>query len=127
LDVHRDFCEVTIVESGALRSAGRIATTPERLELFAQSLALTDRVALEVTGNLHNTSLFDVTGNPALSVPCGLSDGRPIGMMLVGRHLDDATVLRAGHAYEQVSNAAPKWRGRREEAGSGRSAASTSA
>jgi transposase len=51
LDVHRDFCEVAIVESGVLRSAGRIATTPEALELFAQSLAPTDRVALEVTGS----------------------------------------------------------------------------
>jgi amidase len=57
-------------------------------------------------GNLHNTSPFDVTGNPALSVPCGTSDRRPIGMMLVGRHFDDATVLRAGHAYEQVRGAA---------------------
>jgi amidase len=52
-------------------------------------------------GNLHNTSPFDVTGNPALSVPCGMSDGLPIGMMLVGRHFDDATVLRAGHAVAQ--------------------------
>jgi transposase len=51
LDVHRDFCEVAIVESGALRSAGRIATTPEQLELFAHSLGPTDRVALEVTGS----------------------------------------------------------------------------
>jgi hypothetical protein len=39
LDVHRDFCEVAIVEGGALRSAGRIATTPEALELFALSRA----------------------------------------------------------------------------------------
>src|SRR5918992_551281 len=38
LDVHRDFCEVAIAEEGELRSAGRIETTPERLELFAQSL-----------------------------------------------------------------------------------------
>ena len=53
-------------------------------------------------GNLHNTAAFDVTGNPALSVPCGTSDGLPIGMMLVGRHFDDATVLRAGHAYQQL-------------------------
>jgi transposase len=51
LDVHRDFCEVAIVEGGELRSAGRIATTPEQLGLFAQSLAPTDRVALEVTGS----------------------------------------------------------------------------
>jgi amidase len=53
-------------------------------------------------GNLHNTAPFDVTGNPALSVPCGMSDGRPIGMMIVGRHFDDATVLRAGHAYQRA-------------------------
>jgi transposase len=51
LDVHLDFCEVAIVESGVVRSGGRIATTPEQLELFAGSLAADDRVALEVTGN----------------------------------------------------------------------------
>ena len=43
------------------------------------------------------------TGHPAISVPCGLSDGLPIGMMLVGRHFDDATVLRAGHAFQASS------------------------
>ena len=51
LDVHLDFCEVAIAEDGVVRSAGRVETTPERLELFAQSLGPDDRVALEVTGN----------------------------------------------------------------------------
>jgi transposase len=51
LDVHRDFCEVALVEDGEVSSAGRIATTPEALELFAGSLGSADRVALEVTGN----------------------------------------------------------------------------
>jgi len=51
MDVHRDFCVVAIAEAGGVRSAGRIATTPEVLELFAASLAPTDRVALEITGN----------------------------------------------------------------------------
>ncbi len=51
LDVHRDFCEVAISEAGEVRSAGRIETTPEALELFAGSLGRDDRVALEVTGN----------------------------------------------------------------------------
>jgi transposase len=51
LDVHRDFCEVALVEDGEVRSAGRIETTPEALELFAQSLGPHDYVALEVTGN----------------------------------------------------------------------------
>ena len=44
---------------------------------------------------------FNLTGHPALSVPCGMSDGLPIGMMLVGRTGDDATVLRAGDAFQR--------------------------
>jgi transposase len=51
LDVHRDFCEVAIAEGGRLRRAGRVETTPAALELFAQSLAEDDQVALEATGN----------------------------------------------------------------------------
>jgi transposase len=51
LDVHLEFCEVAIVEAGQVRSAGRIETTPERLELFARSLGREDRVALEVCGS----------------------------------------------------------------------------
>jgi transposase len=51
LDVHLEFCEVAIVEAGTLRSAGRIKTTPEQLEVFAQSLGREDRVALEVCGS----------------------------------------------------------------------------
>ena len=51
LDVHRDFCQVAIAAGARARSAGRIATTPEQLELFAQSLAPTDRVVMEATGN----------------------------------------------------------------------------
>ena len=49
-----------------------------------------------------NAAPFDVTGHPAISVPCGSVDEMPVGMMLVGRHFEDATVLRAAHAYEQL-------------------------
>ena len=51
LDVHRDWCDVAIYEDDAVRSAGRITTAPEQLQLFAQSLGPDDRVALETTGN----------------------------------------------------------------------------
>lgn len=54
--------------------------------------------ALEMIGN---TSPFDITHHPALTVPCGLSDGLPIGMMLVGRHYDESTLYRIGYAFEQ--------------------------
>ncbi|HEX3722255.1 MAG TPA: amidase, partial [Nitrolancea sp.] len=50
---------------------------------------------------IRMTAPFDVTGQPALSVPCGFSSsGLPIGLQIVGRDFDDATVLRAGHAYQ---------------------------
>ena len=52
---------------------------------------------------IPNTCPFDVSGHPAISVPCGVSDGLPIGMMLVGRMGDDATVLRAADAYGRNS------------------------
>jgi amidase len=50
---------------------------------------------------LSNTAPFDVTGHPALSVPCGTTGGLPVGLMLVGSRFDDATVLDVGHAFEQ--------------------------
>ncbi len=50
---------------------------------------------------LANTCCFNVTGHPAINVPIGMSDGRPVGMMLVGRVGEDATVLRAADAYQK--------------------------
>src|ERR671927_951337 len=51
LDVHRDYCVVAICEDGDVRVAGRVPSSPEGLTLLAQSLAASDRVALEVTGS----------------------------------------------------------------------------
>jgi len=51
-------------------------------------------------GVLNNTSPFNVTGHPAISVPCGMSDGLPVGMMLVAKHHDEATLYRAAAAFE---------------------------
>jgi transposase len=53
LDVHREFAQVAIWQDGLVRQAGQIAATPEALRLFADSLAATDEVALEATGNTH--------------------------------------------------------------------------
>ncbi len=55
-------------------------------------------------GLVRLTQPFNATGLPALSVPCGFTrDGLPIGLQLAGRDFDEATVLRAGHAYEQAT------------------------
>jgi aspartyl-tRNA(Asn)/glutamyl-tRNA(Gln) amidotransferase subunit A len=50
------------------------------------------------------TRPFNALGLPALSLPCGASaDGRPLGLQLVGRPFDEATLLRLGHAYESAT------------------------
>jgi amidase len=50
---------------------------------------------------LTNTAPFDITHHPAMSLPCGLVDGLPVGLMLVGRHFDEMMIYRAAHAFEQ--------------------------
>ncbi len=56
---------------------------------------------------LNNTCPFDVTGHPAMSVPCGMSQGLPIGMMLIGKHFNESIIYRVAHAFEQIGD----WRG----------------
>ena len=55
------------------------------------------------------TMPHDLTGIPAISLPCGFtSGGLPIGLMIGGRHFDEATVCRVAHAYEEAT----EWRRR---------------
>jgi aspartyl-tRNA(Asn)/glutamyl-tRNA(Gln) amidotransferase subunit A len=49
------------------------------------------------------TPLFNLTGQPAATVPCGFTnDGLPIGLQIVGRRFDEVTVLRASAAFEAI-------------------------
>ncbi len=65
------------------------------------TLALWIQRAFEM---LPNTSPFDVSGHPAMSIPCGMSDGLPIGMQLIGRRYEESTIYRAAGAFEQAGN-----------------------
>ncbi len=65
------------------------------------SLALWTQRAFEM---LPNTSPFDVTGHPAMSIPCGMSDGLPIGLQLIGRRYEESTIYRAAGAFEQAGD-----------------------
>ena len=62
------------------------------------SISLYVQRAFEMIGN---TAPFNSAGLPAMSVPCGLSEGLPIGMMLVGAHYGELKIYQAAHAFEQ--------------------------
>ena len=92
--------------------------------LLAPSVAVgatgIDQEFVEVAGKQENalslmsrlTRPFNLTGQPTISIPCGFtSDGMPIGMQLAGRQWDEATALRAAHAYEQAT----EWHTRRPD------------
>jgi aspartyl-tRNA(Asn)/glutamyl-tRNA(Gln) amidotransferase subunit A len=54
---------------------------------------------------LRLTRPGNLTGLPAISLPCGFTrNGLPTGLQLIGRHLDERTVLRAAYAYEQLTS-----------------------
>jgi aspartyl-tRNA(Asn)/glutamyl-tRNA(Gln) amidotransferase subunit A len=45
----------------------------------------------------------NLAGVPAISVPCGFSDGLPIGLQIIGKHFDEATIYKVAHAFEQAT------------------------
>jgi amidase len=53
---------------------------------------------------LPNTCPFDITGHPAMSLPCGMSNGLPVGLMLVGPDYGEPTIYKAAHAFEQAGD-----------------------
>jgi len=53
---------------------------------------------------IANTALFNITGHPAITIPCGLVDGLPVGLMIVGKHFNEGTIYAAASAFENHIN-----------------------
>jgi amidase len=65
----------------------------------------TARSNSDMNGFLRFTAPVNAVGAPSLTLPCGFSsDGRPVGFQLVGPHGSEATLLKAGHAYQQATD-----------------------
>lgn len=77
-------------------------TLPLKATKIPEPGAPREEVVARALEMITNTAPFDVSGHPAMNVPCGLSEGLPVGMMLIGSKWDEETVLRAAHAFEQT-------------------------
>ena len=76
-------------------------TTPIKATPLPPPDAAREEIVGKALNMIANTAPFDITHHPAMAIPCGMSDGLPISVMLVARHFEEPTIYRAAHAFEQ--------------------------
>lgn len=86
-----DSFDLLLMPTLPLKATEIPASDAPREEIIARALEM-----------IVNTAPFDVSGHPAMNVPCAMSDGLPVGAMLIGRKWDEATILRAARAFEKA-------------------------
>jgi aspartyl-tRNA(Asn)/glutamyl-tRNA(Gln) amidotransferase subunit A len=98
-------------QRGRARIKRAFAELMARVDLLAlptfpyPAVTFAEDLSLPAWARTSMTRTFNLTGQPAISVPCGFSSaGLPIGLQLAGRVFEDATVLRAARAYERATD-----------------------
>jgi len=79
-------------------------TTPMKATRIPESTASREEYVERALEVIVNTCPFNMTHHPAMAIPCGMSDGLPLSMMLIGRHFDEPTIYRAAYAFEQAED-----------------------
>ncbi len=77
-------------------------TTPMKAHALPKAGAAREEIVARALEPTANTAPFDISHHPAMAIPCGMSDGLPVSMMLVGKHFDEPTIYRAAYAFEQA-------------------------
>ena len=77
-------------------------TTPIKAHELPLPNAPRELVVERALNMISNTAPFDITHHPAMAIPCGMSEGLPVSMMLVGKHWDEPTIYRAAYAFEHA-------------------------
>jgi len=76
-------------------------TTPMKSQPMPGPGAPREEIVGRALEMITNTAPFDITHHPAMAIPCGMIDGLPVSVMLVGKHWDEPTIYRAAYAFEQ--------------------------
>jgi amidase len=121
----RSFLDIGAQTSGAeyasahthrLEFAGRLAALFEEVDVLlcpgnfsaaaaAEAMLPDMEFSTDFWPFMRYTAPFNMSGSPTLSLPAGFSaDGLPLGVQLVGRHLEETTLCRVGHAYERATD-----------------------
>jgi amidase len=79
-------------------------TTPGRATKMVDRYASTTDTVTSALNMLRNTVTADLTGHPSISIPCGMHDGLPIGLMLTAGQLKDDVLIAASAAFEKLGD-----------------------
>jgi amidase len=115
LDAGRGFSAMDYAKAheARLRFCGELAGVFENVDLVlcpsmgvaTPSAGLSGDDAEALATLLRFTAAFDFSGSPTISLPCGFTaDGMPVSLQLIGRHLDEASLLTAASAYERSTD-----------------------
>lgn len=91
----RDEIDEALERFDLLVTPTMIVKPPRLKERITFSESLTRGVLL-----LNNTQAFNLTGHPAITVPCGVRGGFPVGLQIIGKHLDESKLFRAAFTFE---------------------------
>jgi aspartyl-tRNA(Asn)/glutamyl-tRNA(Gln) amidotransferase subunit A len=81
-----------------------VPALPATAGAFGSRKVRVNGVEEDITSSYIRPSIpANLSGLPALSLPCGFHAGLPLGLQILGKPLDERTVLRVGHAYEQAT------------------------
>ena len=95
----RDDINSALEQVDVLATPTMIVKPPKLKEKITFSESLTRGVLL-----LNNTEAFNLTGHPAITIPCGMRGGFPIGLQLIGKHLDESKLFRVARQFDRAFN-----------------------
>lgn len=95
------FARVDVLAMPTVPIKAPIYEEPRNEEEIANLVLYGGRPSASLKIVTQNCRPFNLTGHPAMSIPCGKSNGLPIGLMLVAPHFREDLLLRAAYAYQQ--------------------------
>ncbi len=108
--VFRGYSQIQAMQQAAIRATlpfDYVLTPTAPITAFPAEWASPSRDPLNPLPHIGFTVAFNMSGQPAVSIPCGFSsEGLPIGLQIVGRRFDDVGVLSVARAYEAIRSAA---------------------
>jgi amidase len=99
---NRAFTEVDVLAMPTVPIKAPRYRQPENYEEAIEHTLFGGQLGLDLGLVIRNMGPFNLTGHPALSVPCGKVAGLPIGLMLVAPHFREDQLLRVAAAYQRA-------------------------